>query len=143
MNDLQLVMWTERLRLDIRQLDEQHLHMVSIINRLHKFKISTSDDKDVRLLLNEAVSYADRHFGLEEAAMRKAAYSGLADHMSAHQWYRKNVARMMHEQKDNPGRLSDALFRYLKEWWLNHILTMDVTFAESLRNNASPIKWLW
>ena len=143
MNDQQLVMWTERLRLGIKQLDDQHLHMVTLINRLHKFKISTSDDKDVRMLLSETVDYADRHFGMEEAAMHKAAYSGLAEHVQAHQWYRKNVVRMVQEHKDDPSRISDALYRYLKEWWLNHILTMDVKFAESMRNSVSPIRWLW
>lgn len=143
MIDQPLIVWSEKLSLGLRELDDHHCQMISIINRLHKFKISTSAAKDVRMLLKEAIDYANRHFEAEEAEMRKVGYANMYEHHMAHQRYKKNVTRMAHENDANPARLSDSLFRYLKGWWLDHILTMDMQFAEVIRKRPEPMRWLW
>lgn len=84
-------------------------------------------------LIKEAYEYSQRYFEAEEDLMRLAKYPGLEWQRRAHRGYLWTLARLAREDLLKPPALSKDLLHFLKEWWLKHILTMDMNYVPLLK----------
>lgn len=133
-----LIVWMDRYSIGHKELDEHHFQMMTIINRLHKFKMSRSLYKNARSLLREAVDYSKRHFEAEETAMHRSMYPELTEHIMAHRRYNKTLSRLIQEYEVDPTNISEEFLKFLKGWWLNHIQTLDIEFGTFLKRRKNP-----
>jgi hemerythrin-like metal-binding protein len=74
------------------------------------------------------------HFQAEEELMRLAHYPGLDEQQRAHRGYVRTLVRLANENALNPSALSEDLLQFLKEWWLNHILILDMGYVQLLKD---------
>jgi hemerythrin len=74
------------------------------------------------------------HFEAGEELMRLAHYPGLDEHQQAHRRYVRTLVRLANEDALNPSALPEDLLHFLKEWWLNHILILDMDYVPLLKD---------
>lgn len=129
------IIWKDDYSVHRNELDLHHRRIVEIINELHEAIGCLAADEDVAALLREVREYAQKHFIAEEGLMEKAHYPGLDEQRQAHLGYIKTVARLSHEDAQAPSVLSESLLRFLKEWWLNHILSVDMKYVPFLKDS--------
>lgn len=111
-----------------------HACMFKIINDLFEATRNASINPDVLILFKEAREYAQMHFNAEEYLMREVQYPGLLDQIQAHRSYIQMILSIEQEDRSNPKALSEDLLHFLKEWWLDHILKMDMNYVPFLKD---------
>ena len=75
--------------------------------------------------------YTHVHFSAEVALMAEANYPAIAEHIVLH---KKLVEKTRTLSIDvNRSKDSDAVLKFLREWWLGHIGTEDRKYALFLR----------
>ena len=127
------IIWKDDYSVGQNELDAHHYRMFTIINELYEAIGSSTSDKKVMVLIKEALEYSQRHFEAEEALMRLVHYPGLEEQQRAHREYVIMVAKLAHEDVLNPSLLLEDLLLFLKKWWLNHILTLDMKYVPFLK----------
>ncbi len=125
------IVWNEVNHLGIPILDEQHRGIVSTINSLHYFIQKGMGEQIVKPTLELLQLYSKIHFQTEEALMAKANYSAREKHSLLHRHLINQTAVLVREATSNLE--PEAVLKFLKEWWLNHINIEDRKYASALQ----------
>jgi hemerythrin len=120
------IQWQVAYSVGIRVIDEQHQHLIEIINTLAA-KLETSVGPiDLEEYFQELVSYGDYHFQTEETFFGQYDYPERTAHLAAHAAYRETVRNFMLRGGDSHGTARELL-DFLEKWWVEHITGMDQT----------------
>jgi hemerythrin-like metal-binding protein len=68
--------WSDECSVGIAEIDEQHMKLFMLGNKLHQAIVNKAGTKACGFILNELVDYTVPHFSLEETMMRIGAYPG-------------------------------------------------------------------
>lgn len=124
--------WTEKYRLDIPEIDEQHMELVSRVNNLFIAYNDERSRQEIHEMLLFLSQYVVIHFKDEEALMEKLEYPEFDCHHSLHQNYSRSVDRLFDQVKE--GAVTRDMMievnRMLVTWLSNHIDVEDRRFAE-------------
>lgn len=121
--------WTPCFLTGLTTVDEQHHHLVDLINQFGELLMrpQTIGTDDLEAVFGELASYAQVHFQDEEALMVQAGLDPrhIAHHHAQHTQFLQDVA-YMHSglQAGNPQGAS-ALLDFLSNWLAFHILGTD------------------
>jgi len=137
MTEQPFIVWQAEFITGIAELDNHHQIMVSIINRRHRLRRDPTTEEDINDLLQETIDYSTVHFRAEETYMHQNRYPYLQSHYLNHQGYKDKLTDLIKGHVRNGAQLSTGLLQFLKEWWLDHILTSDMHFAEFLMSRKS------
>jgi len=120
----------------IREIDDQHAEMASLIKRLGTISGEASDDHVIaECLLRELSAFTEYHFASEHRLMRQFSYPSIYEHDQAHARLLSELERIKLEELKSGD---EFLFAYMRKWLLEHILEYDKPLAQFLRqNNAS------
>ena len=136
---LNLITWSNTLSCGIKLIDDQHKHLVDLVNEM--FRHVTSDEKQEDFYFNkviqEVVNYIKVHFSTEEKIMRVIKFSGYAEHKKAHDSFILTVADTISESKSGKKVSLYIFTKFLKEWILSHIAVMDKQYFAYLKNIAT------
>jgi epoxide hydrolase-like predicted phosphatase len=126
--------WKERFAVHYKDIDRQHQSLIAIINDLHdqidERKV-TADE--VAPIFHRLTQYALTHFAYEERFMARSQYPGLSQHKVQHAFFIRKLLEMNDTYSGaEHQRLKDTL-AFLMDWYINHILTVDMDYAASLR----------
>lgn len=118
------IQWTEAMSVGVEELDQDHRHLIQMINGLHY-----SDTGFVELF-NELLDYVGGHFEREESHLESMGYPGLDGHRAQHDVFADQVAAMLKQYRaegfsDSDQRVADFLWTWLK----GHILIEDLKYA--------------
>jgi len=131
--------WSKELETGIDVLDGQHRRYIELLNDYienAKKNITTPEQKDVQL--NESLGflreYAKEHFSTEESIMIDAGFPGYEDHRHEHLYFLRHVGELCKEleTKGFSPKLSREVNYYTIEWFINHILLLDMQLADFL-----------
>jgi len=118
---------TPLLGIDI--IDEQHLKIASLLNKLNDALKYKSNPEDARQILDEMVVFTCYHFETEERLMDKYAYPESAAHKKAHD-------NLLQETAYLKGKFSQGgellLLQKIKDWFATHITPVDKDLADFL-----------
>jgi hemerythrin len=126
------IIWSDNNNLDIPIIDEQHRGIVSTINTFHFFTQEGQGIDALKPTLVALGQYITLHFKAEESLMKEAGYPGFNDHILLHKELLKktiDIAKAATLHND-----TDAVLKFLKEWWLGHINVEDRKYAPYVRN---------
>lgn len=152
---------TDALVLGIHEIDQQHLELVRIINRLAEVVSHNTDDTssvavttptDSALILNgltkratssetlgyihqildELITHTNEHFKYEEELMARHNYPALNEHKREHVMLRAELVSLVRDIKCGSEVLDEQILAALKEWLIAHIRVSDKSFAEQL-----------
>lgn len=134
--------FSSELVLDIRELDEQHEALFSMLGRIDTvspdmYRQLDDDETDAMLdIMNDLRDFAMQHFSLEENLMDEADYPGLDDQQGAHERFLDDLVRMEAELMNGTSVPPVKLHGFLADWFAEHIRELDRPFAEFRKESA-------
>jgi hemerythrin len=114
-------------------LDSQHKQLVDLLNSFSDLMTPQDVARSIAVML----SYADRHFLDEEAALARAGYPLLEQQRSEHRVFMLKAAEFSDQSADRIS-LHIQLVTYLTRWLIHHILCEDMKFKPYLLRAAQP-----
>lgn len=131
--------WSENYSIGHQQLDAQHQMLFELISTLetHLPRNQLMNipvwNHGIEGTLRHLVEYANYHFETEEMFLLQQSYGSLQDHCRCHFEYTQSVNRMIGQITETRSlEHLDVLIRYLKSWWLSHVLTEDQDIKKML-----------
>lgn len=153
--------WTDKLILGVSEMDEQHLGMLTVLQRLAEvaqLKLGAADcpspsplstgmpikDADVPVeidpcilhLLEELVQLTREHFKSEEAFMSEQGYPGLHEHRREHTMLSAELKLFVRDITQGAAVLDQKTLCSLKQWLIVHIVESDKEFADYLNQGG-------
>ena len=129
--------WSQEYSVNIKKIDEQHKKLINVINKLYDGL--SGDSKETFLspakeIINNAIAeltdYTKYHFSEEEALMRNLSYPDYLSHKAKHDDFVLKVIEFQDSyRKGHILVLSVEIIRFLRDWLLNHILTIDKQYS--------------
>ena len=129
-----IVQWQNSYSVGIRLIDEQHMELIRLTNKLFAACMNrTEHSRDIFLdTIHEAVDYVGYHFGTEEKIMERIQYPDFQRHKQEHKSFVREVFDNVDEY--NSGKLLSPLtfVYFLRDWVLHHIAVCDKKMGEYL-----------
>jgi hemerythrin len=125
------IIWTANLETGIADIDNQHRHLVDIINTLTD-SIGAATKETLIGAITELKAYAEYHFQAEEGIMETARSPYLPAHRGEHQAFIDQVTLFdLDVILASDGLAADMLY-FLRNWLTHHILQEDKKFVAAL-----------
>jgi two-component system NtrC family sensor kinase len=128
--------WTPQLDTGIESVDEQHRHLVDLLNRIIDLERDgrSADLSVVDAILGELAEYASFHFLDEENLMeaRRIDRHHLREHQQQHSDFIQQVEAIW-EQRGSQDKPVEALLNLLTTWLAKHIMEEDQSMARQIR----------
>ena len=116
--------------MQVAAMDREHQRLVGLMNALHQRHVAGDADRaELGKLLDEFGAFVVEHFAHEEAYMASIGYEGLESHKKVHANLLEKWTAKRREFDAGDGKLSDALFHFLKFWLNAHIQGVDVKYG--------------
>lgn len=135
MNSIEKIEWEEKYSVDVEEIDIHQKKMFELFNQLIDMKKSKADAKDCINMITEINEYSKLYFSTEEKYLRKKGYPDFITHSKAHRQFAKTSISLRREISENVENLTDDVIEELRNWLINHIVTLDVLYIPFLRIN--------
>lgn len=136
--------WNRNFLTSIASVDEQHHHLVDLINLLgDRLGNDQVCEADLQQMFKELVDYAGYHFAEEEALMNEVGVdpTHIRDHTESHQTFYSDIQLLKLSEGAHVRQIGSALLDYLVHWLTYHILGQDQSMArqiKAIRAGQSP-----
>ena len=130
------VVWRDEYSVGCDPIDDQHKRIVAILNDFY-VAIQEGNDADILTgVLQRLVDYAREHFAFEEHVMKEHEYPDLAKHQMRHLAMKDKTCALLKQRPNVDHDTPAEVFRFLKDWWITHILHEDKLYAPYLTPEA-------
>ncbi|MGE5467594.1 MAG: hemerythrin domain-containing protein [Ignavibacteria bacterium] len=131
---MEAFVWDQRFVTGLDKVDEQHRHLVDIVNLVGDILTSRhSSEDDLQTIFNQLAEYAHFHFGEEERLMEELGVDPrhAGKHREHHAQFINQVLQMWRsrEKMSNPA---EVLHGFLAAWLSFHILDEDQSMARQV-----------
>jgi hemerythrin-like metal-binding protein len=131
-----LIEWDDDYLLHIAEIDEQHKHMFTIVNRLYDLINVSKTHIEIQPVILELVNYARFHFETEEKYFKEFNYEETEAHVEAHNAYRKKIDEFLKGSENPDFLLPFKVIEFLEDWWVGHINGVDRKYAECFKQHG-------
>lgn len=131
-----LVEWKPEFSVGVERFDEEHRHLISLLNQLQVALADQRENLILGAILKELVWYTRSHFKAEEVLMKRYAYPGLVSHRAEHDRFREKVAQFVDHFQSGRAVIAVEVSDALLEWLIDHILQCDAAYADFFRCNG-------
>ena len=133
-----LFKWEEDLRVGIVRVDEQHLVLINLINRLNaalKKRISTTVTEGI---IRELLNYTKTHFGMEEELFKRYHYPDPehSAHLRFHAEFIKTIDDVHKKFSQGDSTVGIKILNFLRQWLIEHIKGTDKKYAPFLKQHG-------
>jgi hemerythrin len=133
---MQLFQWDKTLETGNHDIDEQHQHLVGIINEFGELmEREAAGREDIELVCAKLAEYASSHFDLEEKLMEQYDLDQRHRYQHRHQHedliYETELSRHVLAAGADPaaGRI---FFEFLTNWLVFHVIGTDMLMARQI-----------
>jgi hemerythrin len=126
--------WKDAYSVGIAAIDVQHKKILELMNDLFESIRDTREDLIIKEVLDELVGYSNYHFGLETSFFKKYGYPKEKEHVVEHERFIERVSELMVGEKLNLNCVPAKTLEYLKEWFTNHMLRVDIEYSIFFRD---------
>jgi hemerythrin-like metal-binding protein len=127
------IVWDEIYETGISSLDEQHKHLLSLLNRMFEALAQKRGKEEVSYVINEMNRYAGYHFHIEEGLMEKANYPDIAEHRLHHDAFIAKVDDFLFKYTQDDEALCAEVTIFLTNWLNEHLSTIDQKYVPALK----------
>lgn len=132
-----LLHWRENMSVGVEAVDNDHKHLVDLLNQMHFLVLAGDDRSSVGDVLDELVHYIDYHFDREEKLMQFSNYPGLEEHRICHQDLARRLLEYKKTFEDRPESFDTAAFYdFLSDWLVVHVLEKDMKYKPYVCGDA-------
>jgi diguanylate cyclase (GGDEF)-like protein/hemerythrin-like metal-binding protein len=131
--------WTADLSVGLSSIDEDHKFLIDTLNQLIACLHNHSSDDVVDDIFITLVDYTKHHFAREEQLMQKISFPDYNNHKKQHSYFLSRLhelQNMLKEKQSNQLVLVETI-EFLTQWFLDHIVTFDITLGEYNRKKNS------
>jgi hemerythrin-like metal-binding protein/PAS domain S-box-containing protein len=131
---MSILNWNDQLLVGVDSVDNQHRHLVELINRLDEVVAIGEDQQTIMEIVNQLVDYTVYHFQHEDELMVNAGYNQdmLERHRQQHQDFVEKIKSVQIDVKTDSNVVSKDLLDFLVDWLCRHTLKTDKLMAISL-----------
>lgn len=131
-----LIKWTDDLNLNIKNIDDQHRKLVSMINEFYMHLQQKSNKELISKLIRDMKNYTIVHFSDEEKLFDQYGFQESIAHKKEHQDFVDKVNDL--EYRFNNGKLvlSIEITNFLKCWLTEHIKGTDAGYVHLLQSKG-------
>lgn len=129
-----IIAWDESWSVGVTVLDEDHKHLVQLLQRLFGVLITSQNVDDVARVVQDLLDYTEYHFRHEETLLADHHYPELEDHKACHKELLSQVQHYCNtiQQHTAGDSLGDDVYEFLKHWLVDHILDKDLLYKPYL-----------
>lgn len=121
--------WTEKLVMNVEQMDDEHLKLVDKINILIDLLNHGAAGDELLKAFHDLGAYVVLHFKNEEEYMEQIGYAQVEPHKKIHAKLLEEVGEYANALKE--GRLDERkLVNFLRNWLISHIMGVDMLYAK-------------
>lgn len=125
--------WDDMYSVNIKAVDEQHKHLVNIINDLYRSLLSRTPQENMYDILDRMLLYATFHFQDEEKLLKEHDYPFYESHKLKHEKFVDKTIEYIEKFKSGELKPSTDIANYLKDWLKKHIMGDDKEFSQYLK----------
>jgi len=134
-----MIEWREEYRVGHPTIDDDHQHLINIINDFHDKSKTSKEDRLLHETLKELLAYGKEHFSREEKIQKECMYPYSDMHSAEH---RVLIAQIMAMAKtyfvDKSQPINHASLSYMNEflrrWLIDHVMKFDTNMREWLES---------
>jgi len=137
--------WSDGLSVGVKAIDDDHKHLISIINKLFIALDNNASTKILETVFNELEKYTVYHFDHEEQLMY-AQCSSFEDeayidaHVKQHKRFFNDIPQLKKKLLNASSKdLALEVVEFLANWLLEHIITEDLSFTEYLMKHEKIV----
>ena len=135
MTDIEKIEWDPKYSVDIEEIDTHQKKMFELFNQLIDSDTSELDFKARINIISDKNEYSKLYFSTEERYLKKKGYPDLKDHAKVHRQFIKHSISLRREVSEDIANLTNDVIIELRNWLINHILTLDSFYVPFLRVN--------
>ncbi|WP_142850769.1 bacteriohemerythrin [Telmatospirillum sp. J64-1] len=125
-----LIEWNDSWRIGHPVIDNDHMMLVNLTNRLYEVRMSPSN-AEIGIALNGLIEYVDRHFTREEEIFGASDYPDKEAHAQRHRDLAQTVRDIAALWRKEPDLLNlDEVMIFLRDWLMKHILKQDMSYRD-------------
>jgi len=133
---MDLLRWGMQYSVKVPEIDEQHMKIFEIINRLIGMKNKRAVYRDdIYIVLKEMLDYSRHHFHFEDTFIHQGIYIGKGRHIGEHEKYIDALSKFVERFEDEKEDLFNDITTFLIEWWTTHILGIDKALGKHILEN--------
>lgn len=125
--------WDDDLLIGIADVDEQHQHLINVLQDMYERVQSCESIHEERILtgelLKELQDYARQHFVEEEEILAQKKYPDLLSHQEEHTRFVQELVRLRESYAAGEQALSFNVFFFAYQWITQHIKAKDTQYA--------------
>ncbi|MDD5275447.1 MAG: bacteriohemerythrin [Methylovulum sp.] len=128
MNSIDIFPWNENFNTGFPKIDEQHQHLVQLLNLLASHVAFQSDLPALNVIFDELVDYTVYHFQTEENIWNQYLLQDLLEsqHKATHHRFVETVLKLKDQQATMPVNVVlENVLAFLTRWLAAHILESD------------------
>jgi len=124
--------WDESYSVGIRQFDEHHKRLVTLVNQLYDAMMEGNGGQELHKTLDSLFEYTVFHFASEEKLLLQNGYPEYHKHFMQHEALKSKVIEYRNKVEKGQVGTSVSVANFLKEWLVNHILVEDKKYGSFL-----------
>jgi len=119
------VSWSDELLIGNSHLDEQHKHLIKLLDQLILASENPSLTDVSSALLAELMDTARTHFQDEEDFMAEHDFSAISEHKALHIEFMDKADELIQSSNLAADSVPSSLITFLRKWLIEHILVED------------------
>ncbi|MBF0273944.1 MAG: bacteriohemerythrin [Nitrospinae bacterium] len=133
------IAWSDDYSVGVFEMDEQHKHLVNLINELFDAVKHGAQQNETVRVLDGILDYAATHFKKEEDLQKRYGYPGYTQHKSKHEIVVHDFLNLYNQFKSGRKEVAGEILNFLRNWLINHIMWEDKKYGAHInKRNASP-----
>lgn len=128
--------WTDEMSVGSMELDNQHKHMVEIMNEVYNAFIRGDHREVIGPILDKLSQYVVYHFAMEEVYFELFDFCDKETHIAEHNRFRQVIVDFYNEYKAYNANLTIEILNFLKDWFNDHVLGSDRKYIDCLARNG-------
>jgi hemerythrin-like metal-binding protein len=125
---MNLLQWKPEYSVGDDSIDQEHRHLIDLINETYSKLESNADVIQVDECLGDIFSAISLHFALEERMMQRLGYVDFKEHKDDHEKLLDEIRKLMDEFIEAPSSGKEQLNQCLSDWFAIHFSTFDAKF---------------
>ena len=133
---MKLFIWDDKYLVNIKEIDDQHIKLVELINKLNEAMHEGQGCEMLEVVLKDLVEYTNSHFKKEENLLSSNGYPDFIKHKEKHDELTEQVIDLQKQFEGGRIMITLQVMKFLKDWLSDHILDIDKKYAPFLKGKG-------
>lgn len=130
------IQWNESHSVNVKEIDEQHKNFIRILNKMYDLVYQKIDQAKLKIILDELVAYAEKHFYTEEVYFDKFNYEHSQEHKEEHSKLKSQIKDFYKRFEAGEAEISTELLDFLENWLVDHLDIQDKKYINCFNEHG-------